>query len=297
LWGVTILTSVNKNRLKTNKSGSEIIDKVIKLTSLAKDYGLYTIFMAGDSTRTQPEFLQEVIVKVQENCDELCIADSFGAISPFGYRYLVEQVNSWTELPISVHCHNHTSLAVANALAAVLGGASVIQTCVNGMGELSGVLPLEEIAVALPIHLGISTGIKLEGLKSLSDLVANVTGVPTNIQKPAVGDYTFAIPETWVSEAFISKLKDSSLNENVTYPPEIVGNKAYLPIGHKCNEYTIRYHLGNKGWDATASTIQEIVKAVRLKAAEAKGYYLMDEAEFFKMIQEQGYELTLIKKK
>jgi hypothetical protein len=52
-----------------------------------------------------------------------------------------------------------------------------------------------------------------------------------------------------------------------------------------------RYLLGVHGWTATPPTLQAIVEAVRSKAAEAKGHYLMEESEFIKMVQEKGFEL------
>jgi isopropylmalate/homocitrate/citramalate synthase len=173
LWGVTILVS----------SGEDgVIEKSRHLNSIAKDEGLYTILMAMGSTSISPESLKEIVLSVQDSCDELCIGDSAGCIHPWGMQLLIEKVASWTDLPLSVHLHNHTSMAVANALGAVLGGVSVLQTTVNGVGESAGMLALEEVAVALPFHLGVSTGVKLEGLKDLSDFVARATGVPISIQ-------------------------------------------------------------------------------------------------------------------
>ncbi|MFC1803386.1 hypothetical protein ACFL0D_05405 [Thermoproteota archaeon] len=298
LWGVTILVSVSNPQIEHAGDRANVVEKIRQLTSFAKDQGLYAIFLAGSSTNTRPEFLKEVILEVQENCDELCIADSTGVISPFGYRYLVEEVGKWTNLPLSVHIHNHSSMAVANALGVVLGGVSVLQTTVNGMGEYSGVLPLEEVAVALPMHLGVSTGIKLDKLKSLSDFVARATGVPTSIHKPVVGEYTFAVPETeQIQQSNYERAKIGPIDNFGTPPPKLVGNKRRFSIGRKCNEYTVLYNLGINGWTAEPSTIKEIVEAVRRKAHAQKGYYLMEEEDFMKMVKEAEYELIPIKKK
>ncbi|MFC1803992.1 hypothetical protein ACFL0D_08535, partial [Thermoproteota archaeon] len=297
LWGVTILVSVSESRIERAEDRANVIEKIRQLTSLAKDEGLYTIFMPMSSTNTRPEFLKEVILAVQENCDELCIADSRGSVSPFGYRYLIEHVGSYTTLPLSTHIHNHSSMAMANALGAVLGGASVLQTCVNGVGENSGILPLEEVAVALPMHLGVSTGIKLEGLKGLSDFVASALGIPISIHKPVVGDYTFAIPEVFFDRSYKDRKEGGYLDGTHPYPPELVGNKEYVPLGRKCNDYIVRYHLGIRGWTASPSTIQAIVEAVRSRASEAKGYYLMEESDFMKMVQKKGFELIPILEK
>lgn len=293
LWGVLVNIGVSAIRIPDGKTEMDVIEESKRLTRFAKKQGLHTCFLMGDTTHTRPEFLKQLILAVQENCDELGFADS-GAVSPFGFRYLIEQVTSWTKLPVSVHCHNGSSMAVANALACVLGGASVLHTTVNGLGELSGLLPLEEIAVALPMHLGVSTGIKLEGLKSTSELVAHATGVPVSIQKPVVGDNFFCIPETWVSEELIERARKGLLEKSLVYPPRLVGNQMQIPIGSRCNEFTVRYYLGIHGWTANQATIQTIVEAVHRKVAKAEGYYLMEESEFVKIVQEEEFKLIPI---
>jgi isopropylmalate/homocitrate/citramalate synthase len=296
---VTILVSVNvDSSYYLGKTGADIIDRCKQLTSLSKDLGLYTVFMGMDSTRTKLNFLKNVVLSVQDYCDEICIGDSRGVISPFGYRYLIEEVGKWTNLPLSVHIHSHSSMAVANALGVVLGGVSVLQTTVNGMGEYSGILPLEEVAVALPMHLGVSTGIKLDKLKSLSDFVARATGVPTSIHKPSVGEYAFAVPETEeIQQSNYERAKKGPIENYGTPPPKLVGNKLRFSIGRKCNKYTVLYNLGINGWTAKPSTIKEIVEAVRRKAYAQKGHYLMEEEDFMKMVKEGEYELIPIKKK
>lgn len=68
-------------------------------------------------------------------CDEITISDLLGVISPWGLEHLLKLVRTITSKPLQVHLHNHRSMATANALAAVRGGASIIHTTVNGIGE------------------------------------------------------------------------------------------------------------------------------------------------------------------
>ncbi len=39
------------------------------------------------------------------------------------------------EVPIEIHCHNDFGLALANTLASIASGASVISSTINGLGE------------------------------------------------------------------------------------------------------------------------------------------------------------------
>ena len=290
LRGVTILVWVNDRSLPAGLGGQDVLAKCRHLTGFARERGLHTNFMAMDATRTRPEFLREVIEAVEPTCDEYTIADSRGVISPYGLRYLIEQVRTWTDRPVQVHCHNHSSMALANGVAAVLGGASGLQTTVNGLGELAGLLALEEIAVALPMHAGVSTGIDLTRLKDLSDFVVRAANVAISPHKPVVGDRTFCIPETEdIQQIVYGRATRGLLEESVVYPPRLVGNRLRVSIGRKCNEYTVRYHLFANGLTAAPDTIQEIVAAVRTAAGAAEGFYLMDEATFLALVHQGGF--------
>ncbi len=63
-------------------------------------------------------------------------------------------------------------MAVANAMAAVRGGANVIHATVNGLGEFAGQVPVEELAVSLGIHFGIDCGLDLERLTESIAIIA-----------------------------------------------------------------------------------------------------------------------------
>ena len=229
---------------------------------------------------------------VEAASDEVVIADSLGVASPYGFQHLIELARSWTSRPIQVHCHNHASMAVANAMGAVVGGASVVHTTVNGLGELAGQVPLEEFAVASEMHLGLETGVDLARLKALSDLVVRATGVPISVHKPVVGDHAFSIPETEeIQQAVYGLYRQGKLDACLTYPPERVGGKMHMAIGRKCNEYTVRFNLEARGWTADDATVLRIAEAVRGKAAAATGHYVMDEAEFMEFVTERGFSL------
>ena len=141
----------------------------------------------------------------------------------------MERVTEWTQKPIQVHCHNNVSMATANALAAVMGGASILHTTVNGLGEFAGLLALEEIAVALSMHLGIETGIDFSELTSLSEFVSGITGVSRQPNRPIVGDHAFCVPETEeIQEALWELSQAGKLESSLTFPPASVGNRFQL---------------------------------------------------------------------
>jgi len=287
-----ILVGVNDALLPRGKTGADIVDRCKMLTGYAKQQGLHTCLMGMDSTRTRPEFLHEVIAALEPYCDEFTIGDSLGTISPYGLRFLIELVVGWTKKPVQVHLHNHSSMAVANALAALLGGASTIQTTVNGLGEFTGLVALEEFAVASEMHIGVPTGINLAELKSLSDFVARAIGVDLPVQKPAVGNSAFAIPETEeIQQVYWELYQEGRLEEGLTYPPRLVGNRYQMSIGRRCNTYTVLYNLANLGWTADAETVKSIMLEVRKVMAERSGYALMSKDEFRELVVKAKFNI------
>ena len=292
LWGVDILVGVNDALLPRGKIGADIIERCKTLTGYAKQQGLNTCLMGMDATRTRPEFLRQVIAALEPYVDEFTIGDSLGTISPYGLCYLIELVTSWTKKPVQVHLHNHSSMAIANALAAVLGGATTIQTTVNGLGEFTGLVALEEFAVASLMHIGVATGIDLAELKGLSELVARASGIAPNIQKPVVGAAAFRIPETEeIQEVYWGLYNEGRLEDGLTYPPRLVGNRCQMSIGRRCNPYTVRYNLAVLGWTADDATVRRIVAAVRETCAARKGYTVMDETEFREIVTNGPFTL------
>ena len=54
-------------------------------------------------------------------------------------------------VPVGVHCHNDCELAVANTLAAVEAGATMVHGTINGFGERCGNADLISVIANLPL--------------------------------------------------------------------------------------------------------------------------------------------------
>ncbi len=295
LGGVVILISVNERFFGAGQSGDSVIETARDLTTQAKERGLQVALMAMDSTRARPEYLRRFVMETEADWDELVVCDSIGVASPWGFEHLVAIVRGWTDKPLQVHCHNHTSMAVANAMAAVRGGASVIHATVNGLGEFAGQVPVEELAVSLGIHFGIDCGLDLERLTDLSQLVARAAGVPLPVNKPVTGPAAFAIPETEeIQEAFFGPAREGRLDEALTFPPGLVGNAARMSIGRKCSTWTVAYGLMRMGLETDQPTLEAIARDVRAHAVEQPGYYLMSQDELAEMVRRGGYPVRTL---
>jgi len=117
----------------------------------------------------------------------IVLYDSIGRSDPLETFTAVRGVREACGLPVLYHCHNDLGLAAANSLFAVYAGARVIDATINGIGDRAGNAPLEQLAVILRVK-GIATGIRLDKLKALSDLIARKAGLPLARYQPIVGD-------------------------------------------------------------------------------------------------------------
>src|SRR5690606_35074346 len=90
---------------------------------------------------------------VEAGADVINLPDTVGYTTPNEiremFRYVIAHVPGSENVVFSSHNHNDLGLAVANALAAVEGGARQIECTVNGIGERAGNTSLEEVVMAM----------------------------------------------------------------------------------------------------------------------------------------------------
>jgi homocitrate synthase NifV len=145
-----------------------------------------------------PHAIQADIILLLEICQaaaekgakRLIIYDTNGGADPFEVNNLIRRLKEKFDVPICFHAHNDLGLATANSLSAVYAGAEILEVTVNGLGDRAGNASLEQIALCLHIK-GIDTGIELPHLKTLSETVAQESGVDVPKLAPVVGDYVF----------------------------------------------------------------------------------------------------------
>jgi homocitrate synthase NifV len=126
---------------------------------------------------------------VQHGAGRIIVYDTNGSGDPFTVGALIGRLRALgLDAGLFFHGHNDLGLATANALAAVLAGATGLDVTVNGLGDRAGNTPLEQIAVALHLR-GIPTGIRLDELRTLSAAVEEESGVAVSKLAPVVGEF------------------------------------------------------------------------------------------------------------
>lgn len=121
--------------------------------------------------------------------DEVVLADTIGVAGPSAVRRLVARVAT-SGRPTGVHLHDTRGTAVAGALAALEGGATLLDAAVGGVGGCpfapgaQGNVATEDLVYALGRE-GVDTGIDLDALVDAARWLATVLGrgLPGRVQR------------------------------------------------------------------------------------------------------------------
>ncbi|MBI5087720.1 MAG: hydroxymethylglutaryl-CoA lyase [Actinobacteria bacterium] len=117
--------------------------------------------------RVKAAHVRAVAEMVAEGADEISLADTIGSAVPTQTEDLVSLVAAATGKPIRVHLHNSRSSGLANAVGALLGGATALDASTGGIGgcpfapAATGNIATEDL-VAMLDGMGVATGIDLE---------------------------------------------------------------------------------------------------------------------------------------
>ncbi|PZU96358.1 MAG: citramalate synthase [Pseudanabaena sp.] len=118
------------------------------------------------------------------------LPDQVGKITQIVY----DQLRQWgCESPqIGIHTHNDAGLAVANAIAAVQHGATMVQGTINGYGERCGNANLCTVIPNLQLKMGYECIANLTQLTEVSRQVSEIVNLAPDDHAPFVGASAFA---------------------------------------------------------------------------------------------------------
>ena len=127
-----IATSDIHLKHKLKKSRKDVLQIVPEMVNYAKSLVDDIEFSCEDASRSDPEFLYEVIqLAITAGATTINIPDTVGFTTPSEFGKLIADINknvpNIDEAVISVHGHNDLGLAVANFLEAVKNGARQLE--------------------------------------------------------------------------------------------------------------------------------------------------------------------------
>lgn len=277
---VFIATSPLHMKYKLKMNEKEVLHTTKEMVAYAKSKCDDIEFSAEDATRSNVDFISEVIdAAIKAGATTINIPDTVGYSTPEEYYNFItaikERCPALRTVDISAHCHNDLGLGTANSIAAIKAGAAQIECTVNGIGERAGNAALEEIVMALKTRKDVfkaDTKIDTRQIIKSSSLLTRITGIKVQPNKAIVGDNAFS-HESGIHQHGV-------LNNRETYEiitPESIGldtNK--LVLGKHSGRHAFNEKLRQLGYTLSQEELDEAFMKFKNLADKKKNVYDKD---------------------
>ena len=184
--------------------GSSVADSVaaaLRIVARAREDGvrssvtISTAFGCPFEGRVDPQRVVELAAEVgAASPDEIVLADTIGVAVPHQVRDLIAAV-AQIGPAVGAHLHNTRNTGYANALAAIEGGAVLLDASLGGIGgcpfapRATGNIATEDLVYLLHGE-GIATGVALEALIGVAEWLEGVLGHQLDGQVYRAGGFT-----------------------------------------------------------------------------------------------------------
>lgn len=203
----------------------ENLDMIADTIRFLKEKGRTVFFDAEhffDGFKNNSQYaLQTIQVAAEAGADCVVLCDTNGGTLSSTVFNVVRAVGESVKVPLGIHAHNDSDVAVSNSLAAVEAGAVHVQGTINGYGERCGNANLCSVIANLKIKMGIDSvdDEQLNRLSEVSHYVSEIANLPPNQYQPYVGTSAFS-HKAGLHASAVAKLEESYQH----IPPELVGS-------------------------------------------------------------------------
>ena len=195
-----------------------------------------------DGYKDNPEYaLATLSAAARGGARIVVLCDTNGGTLPTELAQIVQLTGEQLDLPIGIHTHNDSGMAVANTVAAVEHGAVQVQGTFNGYGERCGNANLCSVIPVLELKMGKHT-IGTENMAELmgfSRFLSEVANVHHDHRQPYVGASAYAHKGGVHVDAMT---KDPRCYEHVN--PEATGNERRFLVSDQSGTSTMVAKLG-----------------------------------------------------
>lgn len=294
-----IATSAIHMEHKLRMTRAEVLENAGKAVTLAKSLVSRVEFSAEDATRSDWDFLVEITkVAIAAGADVINLPDTVGYTTPGEIRgmfeHVIKHVPGSDKVIFSSHNHNDLGLAVANALAAVAGGARQVECTVSGIGERAGNTSLEEVVMAMRTRSDVypyDCGIDSKELVPSSSLLGKITGLAIPYNKPIVGRNAFAHESGIHQHGMIA---NSQTYEIMT--PESVGrSRSELVLGKHSGRAGLASRSEELGYKLDEAALRTLYEKFIDLADKKKEVYDDDLRMLIVSLHNQSFEIYHLK--
>ena len=266
----------------------EAIEKLVGLVIYAKEHGLFTKVRPWDNSRAPLSYLKRLFTALanEGHADRVVFSDTFGMLLPATATWMFRNLRNWVpQTPLEIHVHNDYGLATAIEIGAVCGGASVVHTAINTLGERAGNASTQEVVMALELLLGLKTGVNLDKLYETSKLIEELSKVEMSPNSPITGSWLHQSGSGMVVSYQEKSKAAGRPAANLPFMPDIIGKPAATYVlGKMSGAFVVQMKLKEMGISATEEQVDKIVQLVKKAGIDKKGTVRTEE---FKKILKQ----------
>jgi len=264
---IFISTSPLHREHKLRMSRQQVLDMAATSVAHARRLVGDVEFSAEDATRTEDDFLAEVVaVAIANGASTINVPDTLGYATPEESRALFQRliatIPGARDVIFSAHCHNDLGLAVANSLAAIEGGARQVECTINGIGERAGNAALEELVMALKVRnafYDIDTGIDTRKLVPTSQLLRRLTGMSVQRNKAIVGENAFA-HESGIHQHGMLRHRGTY---EIMNPSDVGWPDSKLVLGRHSGRAAVGHRLRALGYTLEEAQLEQVFAAFK----------------------------------
>ena len=221
-----------------------------------------------DAWRDDPGYaLACVRAAAQAGAEYVALCDTNGATLPGEVGAVTALVREAVDVALAIHCHDDAGCGVANSLAGVQAGATMVQATLNGYGERCGNANLTTIVPNLQLKLGyeVLPLDRLAHLTATAHYVDELLNLTPDRDQPYVGANAFA-HKGGMHVAGVNA--DPATFEHVD--PAAVGNARELLVSELAGRGTVLSRAAERGVELDDASATRVVD--RLKALEHAGF-------------------------
>jgi 4-hydroxy 2-oxovalerate aldolase len=160
-WGVDVI------RVASHCTEADITQRHI---GYSREKGKETYGVLMMTHMASPELLVEEAQKMElYGAEGIIIMDSAGAYLPSDVSERIAALVDGLAIPVGFHGHNNLGMGIANSIAAVEAGATMLDGTARGFGAGAGNAQLE-VLIAVLEKMGYSTGVNLYKILDAADI-------------------------------------------------------------------------------------------------------------------------------
>ncbi|NEQ43270.1 MAG: citramalate synthase [Leptolyngbya sp. SIOISBB] len=248
-----------------------------------------------DGYKANPDYaLQTLASALAAGAEWLVLCDTNGGTLPHEIAHIVAAVQGWLitqplregmpQPQLGIHTHNDADMAVANAIAAVQQGATMVQGTINGYGERCGNANLCSVIPNLQLKLGQSClpPERLQSLTETSRFISELANLAPDDHAPFVGLSAFA-HKGGIHVSAVEK--NPKTYEHMV--PEAIGNRRRIVVSDQSGLSNILAKARSFGIELHKQDTASRQLLNRLKELEHEGYqFEAAEASFELLMRE-----------